>query len=510
MKKTVYYLVIVALSLLGLWALWVRVEQGMKVTALTSYISWGLWVSVYIYFIGLSAGSFLLSTMIYVFRMHQLERVGRMALLTALFSLGAGLLFIWVDLGHLERFWEIFTRPHFTSMMAIESYLYLVYMALILAELWLLMRDDLATLRDKTVGWRRPLYRLLALGYRTATAPAARQKQVEQARWWITALGILGIPTAVGVHGGTGAIFAVAIARPYWNGGLFPIVFLVSALASGAALVTFLYAAFGPRVAEFLQVLKGVANLTILFIGIDLLLLLSEAVTGLYGGVPSHVEVFNAIFQGPFAFVFWLGQLGLAAVVPIVAVSIALTRQPRLPHPQAILAGHPAPPRGNAPTARRRPVGALTLASLAIVAVVVAGDALVLSSQRAPVLLAASSPELPVLSTIGFWVAQLALVAGVVALLAQRWGSPHFWLGLAGLSTVAGILAVRVNIVIPGFVVPVLEHLNHAYQDPRLRYTYFPNGLEWASTVGLVALIVFLFSLAYELLPIYGLEEKAR
>ncbi|MBI2911137.1 MAG: polysulfide reductase NrfD, partial [Chloroflexi bacterium] len=173
--KTIYYLALVVLSLVGLWTLGVRLVEGLASTFLTSYIAWGLWVSVYIYFIGLSAGSFLLSTMIYVFGMHRLEKVGRVALLTALFALGAGLLFIWIDLGHPERFWEIFARPHFTSLMTIESWLYLIYMALICAELWLVMRDDLSALRDTSTGWRASLYRTLALGYRAPAAEEARQ-----------------------------------------------------------------------------------------------------------------------------------------------------------------------------------------------------------------------------------------------------------------------------------------------------------------------------------------------
>ena len=49
-----------------------------------------------------------------------------------------------------------------------------------------------------------------------------------------------GIPTALGVHGGTGAIFAVVKAHPYWYSPLFPVVFIVSALVSGGGLILFL------------------------------------------------------------------------------------------------------------------------------------------------------------------------------------------------------------------------------------------------------------------------------
>jgi molybdopterin-containing oxidoreductase family membrane subunit len=49
------------------------------------------------------------------------------------------------------------------------------------------------------------------------------------------------------VHKGTGAIFAVVKARPYWYSPIVPVIFLVSALVSGAGLMTFLYAFFGDR-----------------------------------------------------------------------------------------------------------------------------------------------------------------------------------------------------------------------------------------------------------------------
>ncbi|MBI4212936.1 MAG: polysulfide reductase NrfD [Chloroflexi bacterium] len=509
--KPAYYLIMVALSLMGLWALGVRLAEGLKVTALTSYIAWGFWVSAYIYFIGLSAGSFLLSTLIYVFGMREMEKVGRMALLTALFSLGAGLLFIWVDLGHWERFWEIFARPNWTSVMTIESWLYLIYMGLILAELWFLMRDDLA-LGSGAVGWRGRLYRVLALGYEPSADPVTRRQQQERAHRWIMALGILGVPTAIGVHGGTGSIFAVAIARPYWNSSLFPIVFLVSALASGAGLVAFLYAAFGPRDAEFQQVLKRVASLTVLFIGLDLLLVTSEILVGLYGGVPVHQDVFTAISVGPYSFVFWLGQLGLAGVVPMVMVAVALARRPMVP--TVVRAAGPRPVgRWEAAAvavaaavraAGRRPVGGLEAAAVAVAAVVLAGDIWAVVPGRAPAVMTVSQVGGPILPTIAFWAAQLALLACLAGVAVTRWGNPHFWLGAAGLSTVAGILAVRLNIVIPGLILPVLERLDQAYQDPRLVYSYFPSGLEWLSTVGLIALVVLVFSLAYEVLPIYG------
>ena len=73
-------LILIVLGLVaaaGLAALYFRLDRGLGVTRLGSVVPWGVWVAFYIYFIGLSAGSFLLSTLIFVFKNKTLEPVGR-------------------------------------------------------------------------------------------------------------------------------------------------------------------------------------------------------------------------------------------------------------------------------------------------------------------------------------------------------------------------------------------------------------------------------------------------
>jgi Ni/Fe-hydrogenase subunit HybB-like protein len=94
--------------------------------------------------------------------MHQYEKVGRMALLSALFALVAGMLFVWIDLGHPWRFWKVFTRWNYTSVLAWEVLAYLFYIATLGIELWALMRCDLAHLALTVSGWRGKLYTLAA------------------------------------------------------------------------------------------------------------------------------------------------------------------------------------------------------------------------------------------------------------------------------------------------------------------------------------------------------------
>ncbi|MFN3485375.1 MAG: NrfD/PsrC family molybdoenzyme membrane anchor subunit, partial [Planctomycetota bacterium] len=231
------YAALLAASVAGAAALAERFREGLILTRMTQHVPWGLWIALYIYFIGLSAGSFLLSTLVYVFGVKRLEAVGPLSLVQALGCLLIGLFLIFVDLGHPERFLNVYFSWNPTSVLAWECLFYTAYALIILAELFIVLRPALAA-RAQSGGPWAPLARVLSCGGRTPS-----QSWRSAAPRWLKVLGILGIPVAIGVHGGTGAIFAVVKSRPTWYTGLFPIIFLISALASGGALLTFLTAA---------------------------------------------------------------------------------------------------------------------------------------------------------------------------------------------------------------------------------------------------------------------------
>lgn len=320
-KEVLLWAALGVVTLVGLWALGVRMTDGLKVSRMTSVLPWGLWVSLYIYFIGLSAGSFLLSTLVYVFGMRQYERVGKLALYCALLALYAGVIFILIDLGRMDRFWTVFVKRNLKSVLEWEIHFYILYIIILMAELWLLMRTDLARLAVRHRGIGRLYYTILSLG-----TSHRSERDHRKDLGIVKILGIVGVPTAIAVHGGTGAIFAVVKARPFWFTGLFPVIFLVSALASGAALLTFITAFFGERDEEQRTLTLRLGRLTGGLIGLDLFLLMVESLVGLYGGVPMHVASYKAIIAGPFWFVFWIIQFGLGALVPLVLVFGPATR----------------------------------------------------------------------------------------------------------------------------------------------------------------------------------------
>lgn len=286
-KKTIPFLILIVLSIPGAYGLLWRARTGLFDTDLSNYVAWGFWVAMYIYFLGLSAGGFVLSSLVYGFGIKQLERVGKLAVLQAFVCMLVGVTFIWIDLGHPWRFMYVLTSPNPTSLLSWEAYVYLIYLVILLWELWILRPVSSA---DELTPSKQRLLKTLAL---------------------------VGIPAAVGVHWGTGALFAVVKARPEWNTGVTPVAFLASAAVSGAALLMVIATLFGRKDEEHKATMQFIAKLTAGILIFDMLLLFSEALVVWYGGVEHDVSALRHLYFGPYWPVTWILHAGFGLVIPL-------------------------------------------------------------------------------------------------------------------------------------------------------------------------------------------------
>lgn len=390
----------------GLAGVYLRLTTGHELAGYGSYIPWGLWVAAYVYFIGLSAGAFLISALVYVFDVRQLERVGKLALFTALVTLFMALLTIWFDIGHMERFWEVYVYGNRVSMMAWMVWLYTAYFVLITAENWFALRSDLSRMAFEG-GFRGAVGRLLTFGRPDVSVEAA-----ERDRAVLRVLGTVGVPLAVAFHGGVGALFGVLAARPFWNASIFPIAFIIGALASGGALLTAVVAFFWPdRGTEaHRDLVTYLGRMVLGLMAAYLLLEWAEFSIGLYSDIPSESEPYLQILIGPYWWVFWFVHILAGAAIPL---------------------------------------------------------ALLLARPRSTLLVGAGA----------------ALIA-------------------------VTFIAVRLNVVIPGLIVPELEGLDRAFVDRRLSFEYFPSVLEWLVLVFVASVGVALFYAGSKVLPLAAREEQ--
>ncbi len=333
MKKQTMILILALIGfIVGTYGLWDRITNGHAHAAYGSYVPWGLWVSLYIYLVGLSAGAFLFSTLIYVFNihrsgktaavatmpvstadgsafgLHRLEDIGKLALFTSLVTLFGAMFAIWMDLGHPDRAWKLLLQTNFRSVMGWMLWFYTAYFILLLLEFWLAMRVDLVEWSKKSI-----LARFLTFGRQDLSVAA-----VNSDRRILRILGSIGVPLAIAFHGGVGALFGVVGARPYWNSGLTPIMFIVGALLSGGALLTLLVALFAsenePENREQLVLFLG--RIVLGLLALDVLMEWAEYSVSYYAAIPAHADALRMVLFGPYWWVFWIVHVGLGIVIP--------------------------------------------------------------------------------------------------------------------------------------------------------------------------------------------------
>jgi protein NrfD len=322
--KTAFWILGGLMFTIGLAGWSSRIVHGHAEANYGNIVVWGLWVAAYIFFIGLSAGAFLVSSLVYVFDMKRFEPISRVALFTALVTLLMALLSIVVDLGHMERAWHVIVYANFKSPMAWMIYLYSFYMVILTLELWFLLRTDFVRLAREG-GRRTRLYRLLALGSSDASEDRGRHD-----RRIVRVLATIGVPTAIMFHGGVGALFGTVAARPHWHSGLFPLLFLLSALVSGGALLAVVAAVFQDGLRRYRQTVLDLGQLVVALLVLDVLFQVSEFLVAFRGGIPGHTAGLLLVLTGPFREVFWLGQLGLGTLVPLALLLLPTRRKPWL------------------------------------------------------------------------------------------------------------------------------------------------------------------------------------
>ncbi len=303
---------LLAVAVLGLivgsWGMVDRLMHGLNPVAFGSYVPWGLWVAFYLLFLGLSAGAFLVTTMTYVFKMKRFEKIGRLSAFTVLIALLCEVLFITLDLGRMARIYRFVVTPSFTSLMTWMFVLFNAMLAIYALKTFFLIRGDLVAWANEK-GSAGGLYRLLALG-KGSYGNADHVKDESR----VHALSMLSLPVGILFYGTNGAFFAILMNRPIWNSALTPLLFIVAALLSGGALITFLTHLF-LRDDEMVTALgRAILAILVVFLFLEAL----QFFVGYQTGVTSVVTSLNLIASGPYAWTFWLVHLLVGSLIPLL------------------------------------------------------------------------------------------------------------------------------------------------------------------------------------------------
>ncbi|MDI6787966.1 MAG: polysulfide reductase NrfD [Planctomycetota bacterium] len=260
-------------------------------------------IALYFYLTGVSAASFVISTLAYVFGVERLKSVGRIGAVVAPIVLAIAPLFLIIDLLQPMRFIYLLYYFNLASPVTWGSILLILYPINCLIYLYFIYKD------------KKPAIKFF---------------------------GSMGIPLAVAVHGYTGFILALAKGIALWNTPLMPVYFLISAMVSGTALLILisiikerffgnvgLINKFFPKVEN--SVIYELGKLLAVFIAIDLFIAFSDVIL-LFYSTPENRIVAQLLLQGEFSTMFLYVEVLLGMILPFVVLMI-----PRLNRSIAVL-----------------------------------------------------------------------------------------------------------------------------------------------------------------------------
>jgi len=325
-----FYVVIGVLGIVFAWGVVLLVRQwilGLGVTGLGRPIYWGIYLTNFVFFIGISHAGTLISAILRVTQAEWRRPITRIAEAITFFALILGLLQIWFDMGRPERVYYPFIWGRFQSPFLWDFTCIGVYLLSSTLYLYLPMVPDLARMRDHMAdspAWRRWLYGFLSFGWHGGHE---QHRRLEKA---IGIMAILIIPIAVSVHTVVSWIFGMTM-QPMWHSTILGPYFVVGAIFSGIAMLfvfmTLIRKAWhleqwiGPKQYDYLGLLLLVMSAFWAYFTF------AEYLTTGYGTLVHEAEVLQAKISGEYAPWFWT-MVVLNLIVPF---AILLWRKGRTP-----------------------------------------------------------------------------------------------------------------------------------------------------------------------------------
>ena len=219
------------------YAWYYLIMNGLGVAGVNRPVFWGIFLVNTVYWIGISHAGTFISAILRVLKVESRRPFTRAAELMTTFGLVQAGISVFMHMGRVwlsywlipypnERgLWPDFHSPLMWDFMAINTYLLCSTMYLFLPLL-----PDLAMARDRSTGWRKVLYRILALGFR------GTEGEWKNLRTAMNIFAFAIIPVMFSVHTIVSWDFAMAT-RPGWSSTVFGPYFVIGALHSGMAAV---------------------------------------------------------------------------------------------------------------------------------------------------------------------------------------------------------------------------------------------------------------------------------
>lgn len=272
-------------------AIWMmQLTGGMVQTGMRNLDSWGLYITTFMFFVGLSAGGLIISSIPNAFGMKGFGGISKVAIWTSICCTCVAIGLVVVDLGGPARLWELFVYSNLTSPLMWDILVLGTYLVLSIVYLWAYSREESG----------------------------------KMSHTGIRVISVFALIVAIGVHTVTAWIFSLAPAHEFWHTALMGPWFVASALDCGTALVLIVVIAL--RRTGYLELeqqnIVNLAKMLGVFVCVDLYFFACDLLTsGYFGGEGANVVAM--LTSGQLAPFFW-------TQIAFMAVALVLLFVPKL------------------------------------------------------------------------------------------------------------------------------------------------------------------------------------
>jgi len=311
--KRAYWLTVGALFvgiLIGVACWTYQILVGIGAGGQNHPVNWGTYLINFVFWVGIAHSGTLISAILYLFRAGWRNPIARAAETMTVFAVCTAGLFPFIHLGRVwlvyymlpypnQRYlWPNFQSPLIFDLVAISTYL------TVSSLFWFTgMLPDLATARDRAVGWRKRFYKILSLGW---TGEHEQWRHYTRGYLFFAALAT---PLVISVHSVVSWDFALGVV-PGWHSTIFAPYFVAGAIHSGLAMVLTLMiplrAIFDYKRIITDEVLENVAK-TIIFTGLIVgFAYATEYFIAWYSHNEIEIESFRWRAVGDYTLEFWI------------------------------------------------------------------------------------------------------------------------------------------------------------------------------------------------------------
>jgi Ni/Fe-hydrogenase subunit HybB-like protein len=282
--------------------------HGLSVTHLTDLVPWGFWITLDLSSIALSAGAFTLCAAVYLVGLKRYQPIARTATFVGLIGYTMAMLALLLDIGRPDRFWHALVYWNTSSLLWEVTMCVMLYLSVLVFESLPIFAS---------FGWLRKRLPHVS-GF------------MSRSHHYAPYLAIAGLCFSVLHQSSLGAVYGVLKARPFWYKPEMAVLFMASAIVGGISLTLFA-SMLAARLTTKAKINDALIERVAYFIAWALVGYLYfrawDVLAQHYTYEPGRTEGLELLTSGPLSFNFWVLEILLGALIPMILLLTPYTRK---------------------------------------------------------------------------------------------------------------------------------------------------------------------------------------